>query len=102
MAAVVGAHEQGDARKFRPNEIDDVERGFRIVDAERDHTHLAGARRPQDVEPRADAELDLEAEPGRGLDHLRMVVEGSNLDASRNRALRHYRSESPESDSKAA
>ncbi len=98
MAAVVGAHEQGDARKFRPNEIDDVERGFRIVDAERDHTHLAGARRPQHIEPRAVAVIDLEAEPGRGLDHLRIVVEGGDVDAFREQALRHDLAESAESD----
>ena len=57
-----------------------------------------GAGGAQHVEPRAVAVIDLEAEAAGRLDHLGVVVDGGDVDAFGEQALRHDLAEAAEAD----
>ena len=70
----------------------------RLVDADQHRARPAGAGGVQDVEPRAVAVIDLEAEIGRGLDHLDVVVDDRDVDAAQQQRLAGDLAEAAEAD----
>ena len=78
--------------------LGDADSGFRLVDADQDGARPAGAGGMQDVEPRAVAVIDLEAEIGRGLDHLDVIVDDRDVDAAQQQRLADDLAETAEAD----
>ena len=81
LLPVEGAGQHRHQRELRLAELDDPHRRLAVVDADDDHPGLGRAGRVQDVEPRPVAVVDLEAEVGRRLDHLRVGLDHADLEA---------------------
>ena len=87
LLPVEGAGEHRHQRELGLAELDDPDRRLPVVDADDDHPRLARAGGVQDVEPRPVAVVDLEAEVGRRLDHLRVGLDHADLEAAREQRL---------------
>ena len=98
VATVERAHEQRRRREFGANQIDDAVGGRLRVDAHRNQARLVGAGGAQDVEPRAVAVINLEAEPAGILDHLGIGIDGDDVDALGEQALGDDLAEAAETD----
>ena len=83
----IGAHEAAGVLEVLVNDLDDLDHRFLLVDADADHLGLLGAGRPQHVEARAVAVIDLKAEASRVADALHILVDHRRLDALRQQDL---------------
>src|SRR5438067_10391297 len=98
VPAIERAHVNLRGGKFGMNEVDNAACGLRVVGAHRDQPRLARARRAQHIEPGAVAVIDLEPEAGDTLEHLRIVVDGSDVDTFGKQALGDDLAEAPKTD----
>ena len=97
-AAVEGARQHRHQRELGLHQLGDADGGSRLVDADQHGARAAGAGGMQDVEPRAVAVIDLEAEIGGRLDHLDIVVDDRDVDAAQQQRLAGDLAEAAEAD----
>src|SRR5690606_28756491 len=88
--------------EFRLDVLDDPDRRFGFVDADKDRLRMFRAGGMENVEPGAVSVIDLEAEVGGSLDHLDVVVDDGNLLAAQQQWLRGDLAETAEADDKYA
>ena len=80
------------------HQLGDAHGGIALVDADQHRTRPAGAGGMQNVQPRAVAVIDLEAEIGGRLDHLDVVVDDRHVDAAQQQRLADDLAETAEAD----
>src|SRR5436190_3456616 len=88
MTTIIGAHVKLRSGEFGPHEIDDSGRGGTVVDADGDNARLACPGSAQHVEACAVTIVDLETEASGLPDHFWIAVDGGNVDALCQQALR--------------
>ena len=98
MDAVVGAGVNLRQREFGLAHFDDPVGLFGLVDAHRDDARVRRAGRAQNVEPRAVAVIDLEAEARRVADALHVVVDHGDVHAPGEQHLHRDLAEAAEAD----
>ena len=97
-AAIEGARKHAHERELRLHMLRNPQSFVRLVDADEHGFGTARARRMQDVGARAVAEIDLEAEIRRRLDHLDIVVDDRDVDAAHQERLADDLAETAETD----
>src|SRR5690606_37266087 len=97
-AAVKGARQYRNEREFFLHVLGYAHGGFRLVDTDEHRTGAACTSGMQNIEPRAVAVVDLEAEIGGGLDHFDVIVDDRDVDAAQQQGLADDLAEPAEAD----